>query len=75
MVALGFLYLIITFLICFTAVHFIKLAAIGLFSFKKKREPAPEKKPDKKPEPVYYIVEKKRSKKTYSEPKEIKFKD
>ncbi|MDE7086879.1 MAG: hypothetical protein K2O67_01675 [Clostridia bacterium] len=75
MAALGFLYLILTFVICFTAVHVIKLTVIGFFSFKRKKEPKPEKKPAKKPEPVYYIVEKKRAKKsTYTEPREIKFK-
>ncbi len=63
----------LTFLFCFILVHLIKLAYIGIKSLKKPAV-AEEKKPAPKPEPVYYIVEKKRSKKTYSDPKEIKFK-
>ena len=39
-----------------------------------KKPPAEEKKPERKPEPVYYIVERKRTKKNYSNPKEIEFK-
>ena len=70
---LGLVYLLVTFIVCFALVHVIKLAVVGFFSLKKK--PAePEKKPEKKAEPVYYIVEKKRARKTYSEPKEIQFK-
>jgi hypothetical protein len=54
-------------------VHIIKLAYIGFKSLKK---PAQEevKKEEKTPKPVYYIVEKKRAKRSYSEPKEIEFK-
>ena len=70
---MGILYLFFTFLFCFILVHLIKLAYIGIKSLKKPAV-AEEKKPAPKPEPVYYIVEKKRSKKTYSDPKEIKFK-
>lgn len=70
---LGLVYILVTFIICFALVHVIKLAVIGFFSLKK-RQPEPEKKPEKKAEPVYYIVEKKRARKTYSEPKEIQFK-
>ncbi|MDE6868627.1 MAG: hypothetical protein K2J83_05770 [Clostridia bacterium] len=77
--AIGILYLFLTFVICFILVHVVKLAYIGLKSVRKKPEapkekPAPEPKP-KKPEPVYYIVEKKKAKKSYSAPKEIQFKD
>lgn len=61
-----------TFLACFILVHFIKLAVLGLRFIK--RPPEEEKKPEPKPEPVYYIVEKKRTKKSYSSPKEIQFK-
>ncbi|MGN0805753.1 MAG: hypothetical protein ACI4MC_01835 [Candidatus Coproplasma sp.] len=69
----GFLYLVLTFVFCFIIVHFIKLAVVGFLSLKGKKQPPP--KPEKKSEPVYYIVEKKRSKRaTYSEPKEIEFK-
>jgi len=71
---MGILYLFLTFLICFILVHVVKLAVIGIKSLKKQPEPKPEKT-EPKPEPVYYIVEKKRARKAnYSEPKEIKFK-
>lgn len=77
--AIGILYLFLTFVICFILVHVVKLAYIGLKSVRRKPEP-PKEKPEaeqkpKKPEPVYYIVEKKRAKKSYSAPKEIQFKD
>ncbi|MCD8373142.1 MAG: hypothetical protein LUD27_07575 [Clostridia bacterium] len=79
---LGLLYLVLLFICCFFAVHFVKLAVIGLKSIRKKPEPKPEPKEKKEPkpkepQPVYYIVEKKRSrsKATYSQPKEIQFKD
>lgn len=74
---IGILYLFLTFVVCFILVHLIKLAYIGLLSTRKKPEPPKEKDTPSppKPEPVYYIVEKKRSRKSsYSEPKEIKFK-
>ncbi len=74
MAMLGLVYLIITFIVCFATVHIVKLAVVGFFSLKKKKQPEPDKKPEKKPEPVYYIVEKKRARKTYSDPKEIQFK-
>lgn len=66
--------MILTFVICFTLVHVIKLAVVGFMSMKKKKEAPKEPKPEKKNEPIYYIVEKKRAKKTYSEPREIQFK-
>lgn len=69
---MGILYLFLTFLFCFILVHLIKLAYLGICSLKK--PPEEEKKPTPKTEPVYYIVEKKRTKKTYSNPKEIEFK-
>ncbi|MGN1372905.1 MAG: hypothetical protein ACI4VK_02520 [Candidatus Coproplasma sp.] len=69
----GFLYLVLTFTFCFITVHFIKLAIVGFLSLKGKKQPPP--KAEKKTEPVYYIVEKKRQRKaTYSQPKEIEFK-
>lgn len=71
---LGLVYILITFIVCFALVHIVKLAVVGFLSLKKKQPTEPEKKPEKKAEPVYYIVEKKRAKKTYSEPKEIQFK-
>lgn len=69
---MGILYLFLTFLLCFILVHMVKLAFLGIKSLKK--PPEPEIKPAPKPEPVYYIVEKKRAKKSYSPPKEIEFK-
>lgn len=69
---IGILYLFLTFLFCFILVHVVKLAILGVNSLKK--PPKTEEKPAPKPEPVYYIVEKKRTKKSYSNPKEIEFK-
>jgi flagellar basal body-associated protein FliL len=74
MAMLGLVYLILLFLACFAFVHIIKLAAIGFMSLRRKPEVKEEKKPEKTPKPVYYIVEKKRSKKNYSQPREIEFK-
>lgn len=71
---MGILYLFLTFLFCFILVHLIKLAYLGFTSTKKPAQEVKEAPPPKKSEPVYYIVEKKRSKKTYSNPKEIEFK-
>ena len=72
---IGILYLFLTFAVCFILVHLIKLAIIGIRSVRKKPEPPKaEEKPAPKPEPVYYIVEKKKTRKSYSNPKEIQFK-
>lgn len=75
---IGILYLFLTFAVCFILIHIIKLAYIGFLSVRKKTERQPEPKteqPQPKIEPVYYIVEKRRARKSvYSEPKEIKFK-
>ncbi len=72
---IGILYLFLTFLLCFILVHLIKLAYLGILSLKSPPPtPKKEEKPTPKPEPVYYIVEKKRTKKAYSDPKEIQFK-
>lgn len=74
MAMLGFVYLLLTFVICFTVIHVVKLAVVGFLSLKRKK-PQPEQKPEPKSEPVYYIVEKKRAKKsTYSQPREFEFK-
>lgn len=74
MAFIGLFYLIITFGFCFTVVHFIKLAYLGLLSLRKKDVPE-QPKEKKESQPVYYIVERKRRAKTsYSEPKEIQFK-
>lgn len=73
---IGVLYLIITFAICFFTVAFCKLAVLGFKSLRKKPVPRPAPKPvEKKVEPVYYIVEKKRAKRNYSQPREIQFKE
>lgn len=76
MIGLGLVYLLLTFFACFAIVHVIKLAVVGFLSVKRKKPPEPPpKKPEVKKEPVYYIVERKRAKKSYSEPREIKFKE
>ena len=64
------------FLICVIIVHGAKLARIGYRTLFKKLPPEPPKPAEKTPEPVYYIVEKKkkRAKAEYSEPKRIHFK-
>ncbi len=54
-------------------VHIVKLAVEGFKSVKRAPQEE-EQKPPEKPEPVYYIVEKKRTKRSYSKPKEIEFK-
>lgn len=78
----GAVWLVVIFAICFIVVHGIKLALLGYRSLGKKQQTEPEKKaepkpskPAKVPEPVYYIVEKKKKKPkvSYSEPKEIRF--
>ncbi len=73
MAVIGLIYVILIFIISFSLVHVIKLAVAGFLSIRKKSEPKPA--PEKKNEPVYYIVEKKKQRRaTYSEPREIKFK-
>ncbi len=89
--ALGGVGLIVfLFLLCFLIVHFCVLAAIGWKTqrqtqeqrapteIKKEEKTAPEPKKTSEREPIYYIVERKRTKArpktTYSEPKEIRFK-
>lgn len=71
----GALYAALFFLLCVFIVHGVKLAKIGYRTLGKKLPLDPPPKPEKKPEPVYYIVEKKqkRTKAEYSEPKRIKF--
>lgn len=73
---IGILYTALIFAGCFFFVHLIALAVTGFKSLRQKPEP-PEEPPKQKEEPqkIYYIVERKRSRKsTYSEPKEINFK-
>ncbi len=71
----GAIYTAILLLICILVVHFIKLARVGYRTLGKKLPP--QKPPKKKAsEPVYFLVERKktRSKPEYSEPKRISFK-
>jgi len=82
---LGFVWLILLFLFCFCGVHGIRLAKYG-WTYQRQKEKSPPPKPPEAPkeeraptqtqEPVYYIVEKKRTrqKAKYGEPKEIRFK-
>jgi hypothetical protein len=83
--ALGFLWLSLLFLLCFSLVHLVRLAKFGRVYQKqqqtKKTEPPPKPPETKTPpkpqsgEPIYYIVERKRRAKTsFSEPKPIQFK-
>ncbi len=75
----GAIYTVILFVLCAVFVHAFRLAKIGYKSMKKR--PSDKKEPKssahaEKPEPVYYIVErkKKRPKAEYSDPKRISFK-
>ena len=80
MEVIGLLYIMIVFAASFAVVHIAKLAWLGFKSSRKKPQikelPEEEPKEAPKPQPVYYIVEKKRAKKAdYSSPREIKFTD
>ncbi len=85
---LGIFWLLFLFGFCFFTVHLVRLARIGQRHLRQVQKP-PEQKPpvkaekekEKTPaqeparEPIYYIVERKRkSKSSFSEPKEIRFK-
>ena len=66
----GFFYTLLIFSACFAAICIIKLARMGM------EDNTPPKREEKKePTPVYYIVEKKRTKRSYSQPREISFTD
>lgn len=71
----GFLWTFFLLILCVILVHGIKLAIVGYRTLGKKLPPESPKEPEKTPEPVYYLVErkKKRSKTEYSEPKQISF--
>ena len=80
---LGMIWTFLMFLICFVGTHVVILTQLGWEAQQQKSKPtteikAEEKKapPEKQAEPIYYIVERKtrRSKPTYSEPKQIDFK-
>ena len=72
--------LIFLFLLCFVCVHILKCAKIGFFQNRKPHPPQKTEEKEKAPappqEPIYYIVEKKRTraKAKYGEPKQIHFK-
>ena len=80
--ALGVVWLVLLFGVCFLCVHIIRLAKLGRKYQKEKLTAVktPPQQQEKAPpkdtgEPVYYIVEKKRRNKTSSgEPKRIQFK-
>ncbi len=82
---LGVFWLAVIFGGCFLSVHIARLVKFGWLYQKKEEPPKPteakeekkEKAPEPKPsaEPVYYIVERKRkTRQSYGEPKEIRFK-
>ncbi len=70
----GFLWCLLIAVICTIIVHSVKLVMTG-YRLSKKLPPEPPQKPEKKPEPVYFLVErkKKRAKTEYDEPKKISF--
>ena len=80
----GIFSLLFLFILCFVCVHILKCAKIGFAQHKKPTDPptppTPPKEDVKKApapqEPVYYIVERKRTraKPKYSEPRQIQFK-
>ncbi len=72
----GAVYAILLLILCFTLVHIFKLARIG-YRARRDLPPTPPKTEAPRPEPVYYIVEKKkkRAKASYSEPRRIDFKE
>lgn len=71
----GFLWCLFLLILSVIVVHGIKLAIIGYRTLGKKLPPEPPKREEKKPEPVYFLVErkKKRAKQEYSEPRKIEF--
>lgn len=73
---LGALYSVCILLVCTAAVFGARLARIGWRTLHKKLPPDPPPKNEKKAEPVYFIVErkKKRVKPEYSDPRRIDFK-
>ena len=72
----GALYTVLVLIIVIIVVHGIKLARIGYRSLGKKLPPEPPPKEKNEPEPVYFLVErkKKRARAEYSAPKRIDFK-
>ncbi len=83
----GIVWLLLLFALCFIVVHVLRLARLGRLYQKNEKEaanklpkpqqppPAPPAPSHTEPEPVYYIVEKKkRVKSNLGEPKRIQFK-
>lgn len=73
----GIFALFFLFILSFLCVHILKCAKVGFLQSKKPEVPPKEEKAPAPPqEPVYYIVEKKRTraKPKYGEPKQIHFK-
>ena len=72
----GALYTVLVLIIVIIVVHGIKLARIGYRSLGKKLPPEPPPKEKNEPEPVYFLVErkKKRVRSEYPEPKRSNFK-
>jgi uncharacterized protein (DUF58 family) len=85
----GVFSILLLFVLCFLLVHTVRLARLGLKyhaegeeaddeekSEEKKTEKQEKQAPAENPqEPIYYIVErKKRTRASYSEPKQIRFK-
>ena len=54
MAVLGLVYLLLTFVICFTAVHVVKLTVIGFLALKRRKSPKSNKRPKVKANP--YII-------------------
>lgn len=89
MPVLGIFSLLLLFALCFSAVHFARLARLGWKYTKtveesqanEKKEEPPKPEPKKtapanpSQEPIYYIVERKRQRKkpSYGEPRQIRF--
>ena len=78
---IGFLLTILLFLLCFSGVHLLLWAKFGIENNHPKKEipqeKTQEKAPAKEQEPIYYVIERKRKKPktTYSEPRQITFKE
>ena len=74
----GLLLSFLVFFICFLFIHIVKLIKFG-WLYKKQNVPKKQslspKKEEKPPDPIYYLVERKKPRKTpYKKPKEIRFK-
>ena len=80
----GFFLTVFSFLFCFLLVHIFVLLKLGWNAQEQAKKPTQEPEKENKPpapkkadkEPIYYIVERKRTrpKQNYGEPKEFRFK-